>query len=530
MNLTSDRYPYPSQRRLMLGKHYAIATSQPLAVLAGLEMFWEGGNAVDAAIAAAVALTVVEPTMNGVGGDGFAQIWDGRLQGLNGSGRSPHAWRFEEFAEYPKMPRFGWQTVTIPGLVAAWRSAWDRWGKLPFEQLFAPAIRYATEGFPVSPVTAAAWRLVEKAYLPLQAPEFSYFKTMFFPQGRAPRTGETWGSQDLANTLKEIANTGGESIYSGALAQRIVEFAATTGGKISVSDLQAHQSDWVTPISTRYRDVDVWELPPNTQGIAALLALNILEGFDLGGQRETVETYHRQIEAMKLAFADTRAHVSDPDFMRLRPERLLDHPYLCNRRNQIQPHAAPYVHPGFQAGGTVYLATADQNLMVSWIQSNYDGFGSGIAIPGTGIALHNRGAGFETSAAHPNAVAPNKRPFHTIIPGFLTQEDGQPLGPIGVMGAAMQPQGHVQMVTNLVDFGLNPQAALDAPRWRFIENTHVRLEKTVAPTLIQALRDRGHHIELSDPTWFGKGQIILRHQGSLLAASEPRSDGLAIAG
>lgn len=524
-NLT--HYPYPSGRRVVLGQRGAVATSQPLAALAGMEMLWAGGNAVDAAVAMAIALTVVEPTSNGIGSDAFALVWDGDLHGLNASGKSSQQHTPEQFAECDRIPYYGWPSVTVPGAVSAWQTLWQRWGKLPFEQLFEPAIRYAEQGYPVSPETALAWKRAESLFLPKQQPEFQPFNQTFFPHDRAPAAGEIWRSPAHAVTLRAIAESGGESFYRGAIAKQIARFAADTGGWLTPADLAAHQAEWVEPISTDYRGVTVWEIPPNTQGIATLMALNILEGFDLSSYpRESVESYHLQIEAIKLAFADTHRYVADPNSMQLGHDRLLSKDYARERRSLIQAIASPVAKPGLPQGGTVYLAAADGDLMVSFIQSNYLGFGSGLLVPGTGIALHNRGVGFTLQPGHPNQVGPNKRPFHTIIPGFLTQA-GQPLGPFGVMGGPMQPQGHLQVVVNLIDYGMNPQAALDAPRWQFVRDNLVLLESTIPRSIALALADRGHKTQPSN--FFGRGQVILTGAGGLIAASEPRADGLALA-
>jgi gamma-glutamyltranspeptidase/glutathione hydrolase len=527
-NLTN--YPYASGRRVVMGKRCAMATSQPLATLAGMEMIWAGGNAVDAALGMAIALTVVEPTSNGIGSDAFALVWDGELHGLNASGHSPAKLTPELFAGLEQVPPLSWLAVTVPGAVSAWRTLSERWGKLPFEQLFTPAIRYASEGFPISPETARAWRRAEEMFLPLEAPEFQPLKSVFFPTGRAPQAGEIWASPAHAETLRAIANSDGEAFYQGALAEKMANFAADTGGFLTREDLAIHQPDWVTPINTTYRDLTVWEMPPNTQGLAALMALNILEGFELSRfPRDSVDSFHRQIEAMKLAFADVHYHTADPRFMTMPVEMLLDKGYAAERRSQLGDRAIPVAEPGIPKGGTVYLAAADSELMISLIQSNYEGFGSGILIPGTGIALHNRGAGFSLQSGHPNEVAPQKRPFHTLIPGFLTR-DGQPLGPFGVMGAPMQPQGHVQVVVNLADYGMNPQAALDAPRWRFVQDNLVLLEQTVHRATAMGLSDRGHQIQVSaEVERFGKGQIVVKQGDTLIAASEPRADGIAIA-
>jgi gamma-glutamyltranspeptidase/glutathione hydrolase len=513
-----------------MGKRRAVATSQPLASAAGMEMFWAGGNAVDAALAMAIALTVVEPTSNGIGSDAFALVWDGKLHGLNASGRSPEKLPVDRFIGMDRVPSLGWLPVTVPGAVSAWQSLSERWGKLSFETLFEPAIRYAEEGFPVSPVTARAWKHAANVFLPLAAPEFEPFKDIFFPKLRAPEAGEVWRSPLHAKTLRAIATSGGESFYKGELAKAIADFAADTGGFLTTADLATHQVDWVEPISTNYRDLTVWEIPPNTQGIAALMALDILEGFDLKRYpRESVESYHMQIEAMKLAFADVHRHVADSNFLEVAVEHLLDKAYAAERRQLIGEQAILLAQPGLPKGGTVYLAAADGDLMVSFIQSNYQGFGSGILIPGTGIALQNRGFGFSLQDGHPNQVAPAKRAFHTIIPGFLTRDD-QPLGPFGVMGGPMQPQGHLQVVVNIADYGMNPQAALDAPRWQFISGKKVLLEQTVPRHVALALAERGHDIQVSaEGLQFGKGQIILRSNGVLVAASEPRADGLALA-
>jgi gamma-glutamyltranspeptidase / glutathione hydrolase len=524
-------YPYASGRRVVMGRRCALATSQPLATIAGMEMIWAGGNAVDAALAMAIALTVVEPTANGIGSDAFALVWDGKLHGLNGSGRSAQNLTPAHFAGIAEVPPWSWLAVTVPGAVSAWRSLSRKWGKLPFEHLFTPAIRYAEEGFPVSPETARAWHRAEAIYLPLTAPEFQPFKQVFFPGDRAPQVGEIWGSPLHAQTLRAIAKSGGEDFYQGDLAKTLVNFAADTGGLLLLEDLKAHQADWVEPISTTYRDLTVWEMPPNTQGLAALMALNILEGFELSRYpRDSVESFHIQIEAMKLAFADVYHYNADPSFMTVPTERLIDKAYAMERRGLISDRALRLAEPGLPKGGTVYLAAADQDLMVSFIQSNYAGFGSGILVPGTGIALHNRGSGFVLTSDHPNQVGPSKRPFHTIIPGFLTAGNGEPLGPFGVMGAPMQPQGHLQVIVNLMDYGMNPQSALDAPRWRFLHGNTVLLERSVSRSLAMRLSDRGHTVQISaEVGQFGKGQIVLRHNGAFLAASEPRADGIALA-
>jgi gamma-glutamyltranspeptidase/glutathione hydrolase len=426
--------------------------------------------------------------------------------------------------------------VTVPGAVSAWQTLHRRWGKLPFERLFVPALRLAQEGFPVSPRVAQLWQAAESIYLPLPDPRHEAFKAVFFPQGRAPRAGERWSSPLHAQTLEEIARSGGESFYRGELAEKLLAFSEASGGFLSPADLAQHQADWVEPIHTDYRGYTVWEIPPNGQGIAALMALNLLEGFELGRiSYDAGERYHLQIEAMKLAFADVSRQVADPEYVRVSPAQMLDKAYAQRRRQLIGREAIPLAQPGLPEGGTVYLAAADGELMVSLIQSNFDGFGSGLLVPGTGIALHNRGTGFTLEPGHPNQVGPRKRPYHTIIPAFLSRE-GIPLGPFGVMGGAMQPQGHVQVVVNLVDYGLNPQAALDAPRWRVLLDQgipQVALESTVPPQVVRELSARGHAVQVVDAEedcgLFGRGQILLRDGDHFIAASEPRADGLALA-
>lgn len=530
VNLSSHSMSYPTTRQALYGSRGAVATSHPLASTAGLEMMLRGGNAVDAALAMAIALTVLEPTANGIGGDAFALVWDGVLHGLNGSGYSPAAMTRDRYPN-TEIPQHGWLTVTTPGAVAAWRRLWKRWGQLDFGQLFEPAIRYAEQGFPVSPITAQAWQRAETRLLALQGPEFEPFKAVFFPQGRAPRVGEWWQSPLHAQTLRAIAQQGSAAFYQGELAEKMVAFAEATGGLLTQADLNAQTADWVAPLSTTYRGVTVWEMPPNTQGLAALLALNLLEGYDLTTQpRDSAASLHLQIEAMKLAFADINATVADSEAMTQSIESLLSPDYAQVRRSLIQPQTAiARPEPGIPPSGTVYLCAADGDLMVSMIQSNYNDFGSGILVPETGIVLHNRARGFTLEAGHPNELAPQKRPFHTIIPGFLSRDD-QPLGPFGVMGAQMQPQGHVQMVVNLLDYGMTPQAALDAPRWRFLRENHVLLESGTQPEIAATLEAWGHNINLTSAEYnFGKGQIILRNPGGgLVAGSESRADGCAI--
>jgi gamma-glutamyltranspeptidase/glutathione hydrolase len=519
-------FPYRSQRMPVMARN-VVATSQPLAAQAGLRMLFAGGNAVDAALAAAIALTVVEPTSNGIGGDLFAIVWDGtRLHGLNGSGRAPRGWGLERFAGRDAMPACGWDTVTVPGAVDAWVRLSRKFGKLPFAELFTPALAYARRGFPVSPLTARRWQEAQGAY-----PGFAEIKRTFFPNGRAPRTGEVFRCPEQGQTLGLIAESAGEAFYRGELAEKIAACAAAGGGAMTRSDLADHRGDWVQPIGVDYRGVRLHEIPPNGQGIAALIALGILSHFELRRYPvDSVESLHLQIEAMKSAFGEVFRHVADADHMPLGPEELLRGEALAARAAAIRMDraAGPAARPE-ASGGTVYLAAADEaGMMVSLIQSNYLGFGSGVVVPGTGIALHNRGRGFVLEKGHPNCVAGGKRPFHTIIPGFVTRA-GRPLVSFGVMGAHMQPQGHVQMMVRLFDYGQNPQAACDAPRWHVAADGEVALEAGFPAEVAEGLKRKGHAVALGQPApLFGGGQLVCRLEGGYAAASDPRKDGQAV--
>lgn len=530
-----DTYPFPSRRMPVLASNGMVATSQPLAAQAGLMMLQRGGNAVDAALAAAIALTVVEPTSNGIGGDAFALIWDGsRLHGLNGSGRAPAALQAASLRDqgYTAMPASGWQPVTVPGAPAAWSDLHQRFGRLPLPEIMAPAIAYAAEGYPLSPILARAWHEAAGRFLPQQHdPALAGWAATFAPGGQAPRAGQRWASPDQAQTLRTLAERGLRDFYEGQLAEKMVAFARATGGLLAADDLAAHQSSWVEPVKVSYRGYEVWEIPPNGQGLTALIALSILAGTDLPGYAHgTVESLHLQLEAMKLAFADAYRYIADPEWAEVPVTGLLNPDYIAARRSLIGPQAR-LAEPGDPPrGGTVYLCTADRDgMMVSYIQSNYMGFGSGVVVPGTGIALQNRGACFTLEPGHPNEAAGGKRPYHTIIPAFLTRQ-GQPIGPFGVMGGYMQPQGHTQVVVGTVDYGFNPQAVLDAPRWQITGGLNVRLELGTPEHVLRGLAERGHAIQVpirrSD---FGRGQIIWRlDEGVLVAGSDMRADGAAV--
>jgi len=522
-------YPYPSRRRVLFGSGGAVATSQPLAASAGMKMLALGGGAVDAAVAMAAALVVVEPTSNGLGSDAFAIVADGdEIFGLNASGPSPRALPAERWLGGEGVPRWGWPSVTVPGAVAAWKALHERWGRLPWEVVLEPAVRYAEEGHPVAPETARAWRRAARAYRGLEGEVHRYFLQTFFPGGRAPGPGEVWRNPDLAESLRRIAEDGADWFYRGGFAEALEAFSRATGGYLRAADLAAYAPEWVEPLRVGWSGIEVYELPPNGQGVATLLALGILRHLPLEGlARESVEAYHLQIEAMKLAFADVRAHVADPRRMRLPVEALLDADYARRRARLVGAEALPPPPSGLPRGGTVYLAAAAGEQSVSFIQSNYMGFGAAVAVPGTGAALQNRGAGFSSDPEHPAAVAPAVRPFHTIIPGFLGRS-GRLWGPFGLMGGFMQPQGHLQLALNLARFGLNPQSALDAPRWQVAEGGEVWLEQAVPQHVAQGLADRGHAVRVfSEGGPFGKGQILLREGSVWWAASEPRADGQA---
>ncbi len=506
--------------------HNIVATSQPLAAQAGLKMLYDGGNAVDAAIAAAITLAVVEPTSNGIGSDAFAVIWDGeRLHGINGSGRAPLAWTTERFAHLDKMPLRGWDTVTVPGAVSVWTALSNKFGRLDFKTLFGPAIRYARDGFPVSPITARRW---EQAAVIFK--DFPDFCKTFLPGGAAPPPGSLFKCEDQADTLTEIARTNGDAFYRGGLAEKIAAAAAAQGGALSREDLAAHQPEWVVPISYPYRGFELHELPPNGQGIAALMTLGILAHFDLAKfPPDSADSIHLQVEAMKLAFADIRRHLSDPDWMKIDCARMLDPEYLARRAETIRIDRVQFPRTGIpEDRGTVYLTAADAGgMMVSFIQSNYLGFGSGVVVPQTGISLQNRGAGFTTEKGHPNQVAAGKRPYHTIIPGFVTRQ-GQPVMSFGVMGGHMQAQGHVQMMVRIFDYAQNPQAASDAPRWHVMDDK-LAVEDGFPPATLDSLSQRGHQLVTDQPgSLFGGAQLIIRRGKHYIAGSDHRKDGLAV--
>ena len=526
-----SHYPFASQRNTVIANRGMVATSQPLAAQAGLDILKKGGNAVDAAIATAAALTVVEPTSNGIGSDAFALVWindDKKLHGLNASGPSAKSISKEALHArgLDKMPMHGVIPVTVPGAPAAWAALSKRFGKLPLTEVLAPAISYAEQGYPISVTLGQNWQNGYKKYKEtLTTEEFkSWFET-FSVDGRMPEIGDIWASPGHADTLRKIAETNAEAFYKGDIADKIDSFMKQHDGFITKDDLASYEVEWVDPIKVDYKGYDVWEIPPNGQGIVAQMALNIYQHTDAKWQ--DADTLHKQIEAMKLAYTDGKAFVTERVEMPVTTDTLLSKDYGEKRYAEITDTALLPIPFEIPKGGTVYLATADsEGNMVSFIQSNYMGFGSGIVIPGTGVSLQNRGYDFSLDENHPNFLKPGKRTYHTIIPGFLTK-DNEAVGPFGVMGGYMQPQGHFQVVTHTVDFALNPQAALDMPRWQWIGDKRIDVEPHFPNYLVQALKRRGHDIHVAvDSGSFGRGQIIWRDaNGVLYGGTEPRTDG-----
>jgi len=531
---------YPSRRLPVFG-NAVVSTSHPRAAQAGMQMLARGGNAVDAAIAAAAVMAIVEPCSNGLGSDAFCILWDGScLHGLNASGFAPAAWTPDYFrarygADATALPLRGWDTVTVPGAVAAWVALSERFGKLGFADLLEPAIAIAETGYLVSTNVQHKWAAA--ATLP-QLVSQPGFAEVFLPKGRAPAVGEHFRMPGAARALRRIAETRGAALYGGEIAEALERAAKAQGGALTAADLAAYAPEWVAPVAQDYRGYTVHEIPPNGQGITALMALGILAHFDLQGlAADSVEAQHLQIEAIKLAFADVYAYVADPRAMQITPVQMLDPAYLAARARLIDRRRAQPFAPGNPVkGGTIYLTAADASgMMVSFIQSNYMGFGSGVVLPEWGLSLQNRGFGFSLDPARANVVAPHKRPFHTIIPGFLTKH-GAPVMSFGVMGGNMQPQGHVQTLVRMLDFGQNPQAACDAPRWRFDQGLSINLEPGTAPALLDGLAALGHEVAVLNDTYqdFGAGQFIWRMGDPAVegyaAASDPRRDGQAVVG
>lgn len=530
MNFDASVYPYGSHREVVYGRRGMVCTSQTLASQAGLDMLKKGGNAIDAAVATAICLTVLEPTSNGLGSDAFALIWtQGKLYGINGSGWSPAGLTRDELLKrgYDQVPLRGWEPVMVPGAPATWAEVHRRFGRLPFEDLFEPAIAYARDGYAVMPNLAAMLADSAKAFVPYKGKKLlqELFDT-FFPHGRAPKAGDILKLPDLAKSLELLRDSHCQALYDGELADAIDAWSRETGGLIRKDDLAVYRPQWVDPIHTSYRGYDVWEMPPNGHGLVVLMALDIASGF-IFSKRDEAEALHRQIEAMKLAFCDGKQYIADPCFMKTSVDEWLSPEYADRRRALIADEALLPEPIDVNCGGTVYLCSADgEGNMVSFIQSNYNGFGSGIIVPGYGISLSDRGHNFSMDLASANCVGPRKKSYHTIIPGFLTK-DGSPVGPFGVMGAFMQPQGQFQVLLNTIDYHLNPQAALDAPRWQWVGGKTIEMERAFPTAVVEELRRRGHDVVVKDDIQtYGRGQIIWRdEQGTLIGGTEPRADG-----
>jgi gamma-glutamyltranspeptidase/glutathione hydrolase len=535
---------FNSRRSPVMARNGMVATSQPLAAMAGLRILMAGGNAADAAVATAAALNVTEPTSTGLGGDCFALFYDAKTRAvtaLNGSGRAPAALTLELLAKQgfaEGLPPYHAHTITVPGACAGWCDLVARHGSMPMRDILAPAIELAEQGFPVAPVTAYFWQRGAQRQL-INSPGG---RELLTEGGRGPRAGQVMRLPTLAHTLRTVADGGKEAFYRGEMARKIADTVQAHGGVMTVEDLAAHESSWVEPISTTYRGVRVWECPPNGQGLAALIALNLLEGFDLDGMEPLgAARLHLLIEAMRVAFADTQWYVADPAFNPLPLDALASKRYADERRKLIDPSRATVdTRRGSPVAGsdTVYLTVVDRaGNACSFINSNYMGFGTGIVPEGTGISLQNRGYGFSLDPAHPNALAPGKRPYHTIIPALATRDaDGSLYASFGVMGGFMQPQGHVQVVVGLVDDGLDPQAALDRPRFCLTEarpSSRVELEEGIPASVVARLVQMGHSVVPVagfSRAAFGRGQIILRdpESGVLIGGSDPRADGQAV--
>ena len=514
-----------------------VASSQPLASLAGLEVLKRGGNAVDAAIAMAAVLNVTEPMMTGIGGDMFALVYWSKtkeLKGLNASGRAPRALSVDHFAEknIRQVPEFGMESVTVPGAFDGWVALNEKYGTMKLADLLAPAIAYAENGFPVMEKTAEDWE-AEVGKLKQNAAA----SANYLVNGRAPRAGEIFRQPNLARTFRTLASGGRDAFYKGEIAQAIADYCRKNGGFISLEDLAATKHDWVEPISTNYRGYDVYEIPPNGQGITALITLNILEGFDLKKlSAQPDRYYHTLIEATKLAFADRNRYIADPSFAKVPVAQLLSKEYAARRRALIDPNKAlDSPPPGDVNVGTdtTYLTVVDKDgNAVSFINSLFDAFGSGIVAGDTGIVLQNRGTAFSLNPNHPNRLEPGKRPFHTIIPAMVLK-DGKLFMSFGVMGGAIQPQGHVQVLVNLIDRGMNLQQAIDAARYRFMIGKSVLMEDELGATVIQQLLSLGH-VRAKPPgvlrSSMGGGQAIMVDPASktLMGASDPRKDGMAL--
>lgn len=527
MNFDYNKYPYPSTRRAIFGKKGMVATSAPYATSAGAKILLEGGNAIDAALAASITLPLVEPTGNGLGSDMFALIYfEGKLYGINASGRSPENISIERLRKkgYDKMPSCGVNVVNTPGLIGGFMKVHEDFATMDLGKIFESAISYAEDGFAVTPQIAKLWGESVDKYRKLNRSEFDEFFKTFTINGRAPKAGEVFKCSDMAETLREIRDRKGESFYRGDLGQRIAKEVERLGGFLNEEDLKNFTPKYVDPISTNYRGIDIWEIPPNGHGISVLMALNILNDMDLK-DRNDPQTLHKIIEAIKLSLTDAKSYVADPEKMKIKIQELLSDEYADKRRSEIKDFAILPEPYKINSSDTVYFATSDKyGNMVSMIQSNYAGFGSGIVVPGRGISLNNRIENFYFEEGLANSLEGGKLPYHTIIPGFMTK-DNEALGAFGIMGAFMQPQAHVEVLTNMIDFNLNPQAALDAPRIMWIEDKKIQVEADLDPKIIAELKNFGHDVEIvSDYKSMGRGQIILKKDDVYIGGTEKRTD------
>lgn len=533
MNFDPTFVPYPSTRYPIYANRGMVAASSPQASAAGLEVLRKGGNAIDAAVATATALTVVEPTANGIGGDAFALIWiakERKLYGINGSGWAAKNISIDKvLAKHPdskKMPVFGWTPTTVPGAPKTWAALNQRFGRLPLTDVMAPAISYAQDGYPASPNLAVMWgRALARYQQACTDAEFAEWYRTFAPDGKAPGAGDVVRLPNHAKTLQKIAESNADAFYNGELTDHILADSDAFGGFFSRDDFADYDVSWVDPISVNYRGYDICEIPPNGQGIVALMALNILKEFDFPA-KESALTFHRQWEAMKIAFKDGMHHVTDPAHMKVNYHDLIQPAYGAMRAAEIGDTARLPEVKMPPKSGTVYLCAADgEGNMISYIQSNYMGFGSGIVVRDTGISLQNRGHDFSLDPAANNCLLPRKKTYHTIIPSFILK-DGEAVGPFGVMGGYMQPQGHVQVAMNLIDFDLNPQQALDAPRWQWMHDDLFTVEDSFSNEIAKQLAARGHKVEVAlSSVSFGRGQAILRMpNGTLVGGTERRTD------
>ncbi|MCA9921627.1 MAG: gamma-glutamyltransferase [Anaerolineales bacterium] len=533
--LNFENFNFPNRRSNIIAENGLVATSQPLAAQAGLDVLKAGGNAVDAAIATVATLCVVEPCSTGIGGDAFALIWQAdekKLYGINASGPAPMGLTadFVRRQGHKTFPPLGPLAVTVPGSLRGWELALNRFGSMGLDTLLKRPFQYAQNGFPVSETIARQWqRSKDKMSVHPDS------KRVWVPGGKTPRVGERFQNPEFAQTLATLANNGYDTFYRGDIGRQITAAVQAAGGVLTEDDLANYEAEWVDPISAEYGDgFTFYEIPPNGQGLTALIALNIAAGFDLPSLGYgTADYYHALIEVMKLAFADAHAYIADPRQADIPLAALLSQPYADQRRGLINMTSAQQLTPGkpLELGDTTYLTVADGNgNMVSWIQSLYMGFGSGLTAGTTGIQLQNRGANFSLEPGHPNEAAPGKRPYHTIIPGFITRH-GDAWSSFGVMGGFMQPQGHLQVGLNLVEFGMDPQTALDAPRFNWLEDKRVAVETAVSAKIRHELAQRGHELPTPDtPIHYGGGQVIVRlpETGMLIGGSEPRNDGCAV--